>query len=51
MDAIHQFPEVELRTERLLLRAYRGEDALAVAEACRDELIQRCRWSLAARSW
>ncbi len=35
------FPEVELRTERLLLRAYRPDDALAVAEACRDELLQR----------
>ncbi len=35
------FPEVELRTERLLLRAYQRDDAPAVAEACRDELLQR----------
>jgi RimJ/RimL family protein N-acetyltransferase len=34
-------PEVELRTDRLLLRPYRREDAPAVADACRDDLIQR----------
>lgn len=36
-----RFPAAELHTERLLLRAYRPEDAPVVAEACRDELIQR----------
>lgn len=35
------FPDSELRTARLLLRSYRPDDAPAVAEACRDELIQR----------
>lgn len=36
-----RFPEIELRTQRVLLRPYRPEDAQAVAEACRDELLQR----------
>lgn len=40
-NAQDRFPEVELRSERLLLRRYRPEDAPAVAEACREELIQR----------
>ena len=40
-DAGDRFPEVELRSERLLLRSYRAHDAPAVAEACRDQLIQR----------
>lgn len=35
------FPDSELRTARLLLRSYRPDDAPAVAEACRDELVQR----------
>ncbi len=34
-------PDGELRTARLLLRPYRPGDAPSVAEACRDELIQR----------
>lgn len=41
MTTDERFPEAELRTERLLLRPYRPTDAPAVAEACRDELIQR----------
>lgn len=41
MTTDERFPEAELRTKRLLLRPYRPTDAPAVAEACRDELIQR----------
>ena len=40
-DAGDRFREVELRSERLLLRSYRAHDAPAVVEACRDELTQR----------
>ena len=40
-DVRDGFPEVELRSERILLRRYRRTDAPAVAEACRDQLIQR----------
>lgn len=41
-DELRQaFPEMTLETPRLLLRAYRAEDAADVALACRDELTQR----------
>jgi len=41
LDRTPTFPLVTLETERLLLRPYRREDAPAVADACRDDLIQR----------
>lgn len=41
LDRRPTFQPATLQTERLLLRPYRREDAPAVAEACRDDLIQR----------
>jgi RimJ/RimL family protein N-acetyltransferase len=41
LDRRSTFPPATLETERLLLRPYRREDAPAVADACRDGLIQR----------
>ena len=35
------FPELQLKTDRLLLRPYLAGDAPDVALACRDELMQR----------
>ncbi len=41
MSVQETFPDAEVETPRLLLRAYRAEDAPDVALACRDQLIQQ----------